>query len=64
MLLMHISREIDLCQPLDDPLLDLSLRAVAVRLHAHYHREGAPYGDAEAGFREWIYERWPSPLAA
>jgi len=64
MLLIHISHEMDRCQPLDDALLDLALRAVAVRLNVHYHQEGVPYGDDEAGFRDWIYERWPAPLAA
>jgi hypothetical protein len=64
MLLIHVSHEIDRCQPSGDLLLDMAFRGLAMRLNTHYHAAGAPYGDDEAGFRQWVYERWPAPSAA
>jgi len=64
MLLVHVSRAIDRCPTPEDKRLSMALRAVAMRLNTHYHASGAPYGDDEAGFRAWVYERWPAPPAA
>ena len=63
-LLVHVSRAIDRCPESQDVALDLALRALAVRLNTHYQREGAAYGDDEAGFRQWAYARWPAPPVA
>ena len=60
----HVSRAIDRCPESYDVLLDVALGALAIRLNASYHRAGAPYGEDEAGFRVWAYERWPAPLCA
>jgi hypothetical protein len=48
----------------EDVLLDVSLHALAVRLNADYLVAGAPYGEDEAGLREWLCERWPAPPVA
>ena len=63
-LLIHVSCAIDHCPPTGDVLLDVSLHALAVLLNADHLAAGAPYGDDEAGFRQWLYERWPSPPTA
>jgi hypothetical protein len=63
-LLVHVSRAIDRCPLPGDVLLEIALRALALRLNTSYLAAGAPYGDEEAGFRRWLYERWPAPPAA
>jgi hypothetical protein len=63
-LLIHVSHAIDRCPPPGDALLNVALRALALRLNTSYLAAGAPYGDEEAGFRRWLYERWPAPPAA
>ena len=63
-LLIHASCAIDRQPPPGDVLLDVALQTLAVRLNAEYMVAGAPYGEGEAGFRQWLYERWPAPPAA
>jgi hypothetical protein len=63
-LLIHVSCAIDHDPPPGDRLLDVALNTLAVRLNASYMVAGTPYGDDEAGFRRWLYERWPSPPTA
>jgi hypothetical protein len=62
-LLIHVSHALDRCPP-GDVLLNSALRALALRLNISYLAAGAPYGDEEAGFRRWLYERWPAPPVA
>ena len=64
MLLIHVSRAIDRCPGSHDVALDLALRTLAIRLNTYYQRDGAAYGDDEAGFRVWAYARWPAPPVA
>jgi hypothetical protein len=47
-----------------EALLELALRAMALRLNTFYAAAGAPYGDDEAALRRWLNERWPKPSVA
>jgi hypothetical protein len=63
-LLMHVSRALDRLEGADDALLEIALRALALRLNTYYAAAGAPYGDDEAALRRWLDERWPRPPVA
>ena len=63
-LLIHVSCAIERAAGPVDVLLDVSLHTLAVRLNAEYMVADAPYGDDEAGFRQWLHERWPAPPIA
>ena len=63
-LLIHVSCVLDRQPSHEDLSLDVSLHALALRLNVDYLTAGAPYGDDEAGLREWLYERWPAPPVA
>jgi hypothetical protein len=63
-LLVHLSRALDRLEGADDALLELALRAVAMRLNIFSVAAGAPDGDDEAAFRRWPYDCWPSPAIA
>jgi hypothetical protein len=44
--------------------MEVALHAIATRLNVTYLIAGAPYGDDEEGFPNWLEERWPALLTA
>ena len=62
--LIHVSCAIDRQAVDEDRMLDISLQVLALHLNAAYLIAGAPYGEDEAGLREWLYERWSAPPVA